>query len=126
MNRPAKSVSITLVFIILNAIFWFVYAFIMALGGIPSTAISSTVKWVMAILALDSSAALVGTAIFLWRHNRFAFYFGLVILATIAILSITDEFGLLDIFSLLISLIPLVLMLRDRAWYLQPQHCPNE
>jgi hypothetical protein len=37
----------------------------------------------------------------------------------IAVLSITDEFGLLDLFCLLISLVPLGLMLKDRAWYLQ-------
>jgi hypothetical protein len=119
MNRPPKSVSITLIFILLNATFWLVYAFIMVFGGIRSFAASSMLKWVMTILAFGSSAALVGTAIFLRRHNRFAFYFGLVLLASIAILSITDEFGLFDLFSLLVSLIPLGLMLKDRAWYLQ-------
>jgi hypothetical protein len=121
MNHPPKSVSTTLIFIILNAAFWLVYAFIMAFGGIRSLAASSVVKWIMTILALGSSVALVGTAFFLGKRNRLAFYFGLVILAIIAILSVTDEFGLLDLFSLLISLIPLGLMLRDRAWYLQSQ-----
>ena len=112
MNRPPKSVSTTLILIILNAAFWLIYAFIMAFGGIPSIAVSGMVKWVMTILAIGSSAALAGIAIFLRKRNRFAFYFGLIILATLAILSITDEFGLLDLFSLLISLIPLGLMLK--------------
>jgi len=43
-------------------------------------------------------------------------------LTIIAVLSITDEFGWLDLFSLLISLIPLGLLLKDRDWYLKPHH----
>jgi hypothetical protein len=119
MNHPPRSVSAALIVIILNAAFWLAYAFIIALGNIHSFAASGIVKWVMATLAVCSSAALAGTAIFLRRHNRFAFYFGLVLLATIAILSVTDELGLLDLLSLLISLIPFGLMIKDRAWYLQ-------
>jgi hypothetical protein len=126
MNRPPKSVFITFSLIIIDAVFWLAYAFIMALGGIRSIAVSSVAKWVMTILALGSSTALLGTTFFLWRRNQFAYYFGLVILVIIAVLSITDEFGLLDLFSLLISLIPLVLMVKDRAWYLPPQLCRKE
>jgi len=44
-----------------------------------------------------------------------------VLLAVIAVLSITDEFGLPDMISLLLSLVPLGLLLKDRAWYLQPR-----
>jgi hypothetical protein len=40
----------------------------------------------------------------------------------IAALSITDEFDLLDLFCLLISLVPLGLMLKDPAWYLQSKN----
>lgn len=73
----------------------------------------------MAILALASSATLIVTAIFLWKRNRYAFDFGLAILSAIGVLYITGEFGLLDLFALLVSLVPVGLMLRDRAWYLQ-------
>jgi hypothetical protein len=38
----------------------------------------------------------------------------------IAILSITDEFGRLDLVLLFTSLIPFMLLLRDRAWYTKP------
>ena len=119
MNRPPSSVFPTLILIILNAAFWIGYVLIMAFGGIRSIAGSNGVKWVMTVLALGSSVALAGTATFLLRRNRFAFYFGLVLLATLSILSITDQFGLLDLFSLFLSLIPLGLMVKDRAWYLQ-------
>lgn len=126
MNRLPKSVSVTLLLIILNAVFWLVDAFVTAFGGIPSGAMSGTIQWVMTVLAFGSFVVLAGSAFFLRRRQRLAFYCGLATLATLALLSITDDFGLLDLFSLLISLIPLVLMLRERAWYLRLQRCLND
>ena len=119
MNRLPASVSATLILIILNAAFWLVFAFIVALGAIPSIPPDGVVKWVMVILALGVSGFLTGIVIFLRRRNRLAFYTGVAILATIVVLSITDEFGLPDLFTLLISLVALGLMLKDRSWYLQ-------
>jgi hypothetical protein len=112
MNRLPTSVSATLILIILNAAFWLVFAFIVALGAIPSITTDSVVKWV------GVSGFLTGIVIFLRRRNRLAFYAGVAILIAIAVLSITDEFGLPDLFTLLISLVALGLMLKDRAWYL--------
>ena len=120
MKNLTKSVSITITLITLNAVFWFIYAVIMFFGDSRSTIMPNAVSWVFSILALGSSVILIGLAIFLKRRKRFAFYLGLPTLAIIAVLSVTDEFGLLDLFSLFISLTPLVLMLKDRDWYLKP------
>ncbi|MCB8968339.1 MAG: hypothetical protein H6660_15765 [Ardenticatenaceae bacterium] len=122
MKDSPKSVSVTTVFIILNAVFWLAYTVITAFGGTYLTTVSAMVKSIIVILAFGSSTILVGIAIFVRRRNRFAFYFGLLMLTIIAVLSITDEFGWLDFFSLLISLIPLVLLLKARNWYLRPRH----
>lgn len=119
MDHRPTTVMAALIMIMINAAFWFIYALIMAFGGISSFSDAGIARWVMAILALASSVALAGIAYFLARRNRLAFFFGVVFLALLAILSITDEFGLLDLLSLLISLVPLGLMLKDRAWYLQ-------
>ncbi|MEJ2748962.1 MAG: hypothetical protein P8183_13810 [Anaerolineae bacterium] len=122
MKDSPKSVSATTAFIILNAVFWLAYTVITAFGNTYLTTVPIMVKSIIVILAFGSSVILIGIAIFIKRRNRFAFYFGLLMLAIIAVLSITDEFGLLDFFSLLISLIPLVLLLKDRNWYLKPHH----
>jgi hypothetical protein len=121
MNHHPKTVIAAIIIIIINALFWFIYALVMVFGGISSFAHAGTAKWVMAILALVTSVALVCTAYLIARRSRPAFIFGIVFLAMIAILSITDEFGILDLFSLLISLVPLGLMIKDRSWYLQPK-----
>ena len=119
MNRPPVSVLVTLILILLNAAFWLGFAILVATGAIGSIPSASVIQWVMAILALVSAVALAGIAFFLRRRNRFAFYFGLALLALIAVLSIADQVGLLDLFTLLVNLVALGLMVRDRGWYLQ-------
>jgi len=119
MNRPPVSVLVTLILILLNAAFWLGFAILVAAGAIGSIPSASVIQWVMAILALVSAVALAGIAFFLRRRNRFAFYFGLALLALIAVLSIADQVGLLDLFTLLVNLVALGLMVRDRGWYLQ-------
>ena len=119
MNRSPKSVRLALIFILLDAGLWLFYAFLMAFGGIRPFAAPTTIRWVLAALALGCSAALAGTAILLRKHNRFAYFGGLVLLEVVAILSITDEIGLADFSLALISFIPIVLMLKDRGWYLR-------
>jgi accessory gene regulator protein AgrB len=120
MDTPPKTVLITLFLILLMAAVWLIFALTAAFGGISAFTVSESLRWVMAAPALGCSIALVITAIFLKKRNRLAFYFGLVMLMMVAVLSITDQIGWLDIFSLLISLVPLVLMLKDRKWYLRP------
>jgi len=125
MNPLPKTVKATLILINLNAIFWFGYAVVSALGAVDSNTGILAAQWLMAGLAFISGAALSGIAFFLRRRSRFAYYFGLFMLALIAVLSVTDQVGWLDIFSLLISIIPLALMLKDQGWYLRSQQSPE-
>jgi hypothetical protein len=117
MNRKPVSVSLTLALILVNAAFWLVYGFVFA---IRPTSLPGGIKWIMVLLAIGSSVILAVVAYLLNQPNRLAYYVGLAFLAVIAVLSITDEFGWLDLVSLLISLIPLGLLLKDRRWYLSP------
>jgi hypothetical protein len=119
MKDLPGSVFTTLILILFNAAFWLFYAGWVAFARIGSFQAASLMKWVMVILALCASAALAGAVAFLRRRSRLAFYAAAALLVLIAVLSITDEFGLLDLFSFLLSLIPLGLLLKDRAWYLQ-------
>lgn len=119
MNRLPVTMLVALFLLALNAGFWLVYALIVALGLIPSFSTFPAFRWIMAGLAFGASGALAGLAFFLSRRNRLAFYAGCVILVVVAVLSITDEFGLPDLFTLLISLAALGLLLKNRAWYLQ-------
>jgi hypothetical protein len=120
MKRPPVSVTVALIFILLNAAVWLVFAILVAFNAVRSIPSTGIFKWIMIIPALGTSGILAGITIFLRRHNRIAFYSGLVMLVIIAVLSIADEFGWIDLLSLTISLVPLVLMIKDRSWYLFP------
>ena len=114
--RPPTSVSVTLALLLLNAAIWLLFALLGAIGWIP---VSGVMRWAMVVLALGSCAVLAGMAFFLWKRSRPAFYLSTASLAAVAVLSIADQFGLPDLFTLLISLAALVLLLKDRAWYLR-------
>jgi lysylphosphatidylglycerol synthetase-like protein (DUF2156 family) len=115
MNRKPVSVSIALVLILVNAAFWLIWGLGFAFR--PSS-MPEGLKWIMVFLAIGSSVILAALAHFLKRRNRLAYYASLAFLAVIAVLSLTDEFGWLDLVSLLISLVPIGLLLKDRRWYL--------
>ena len=119
MKHFPKSITATHIFILLNAAFWFGYAILTIAGNNDPTSASYIGKWVFFALALATAAALVILFFLLRKHIHVFYYFGLFLLALIAVLSVTDQVGWLDIFSLLISAIPFVLMLKDRKWYLR-------
>ncbi|MER2598822.1 MAG: hypothetical protein ABTQ73_04835 [Caldilineales bacterium] len=119
MNSLPRTVTLTLGLILLNAAFWLGFTLFAAAGAIPGIALSDTVKWSMTALALAAAVALIVLVLLLARRVRPAFYLAVVVLTGIALLSITDQFGLLDLLSLLLSLAPLFLLLRHRAWYLR-------
>jgi lysylphosphatidylglycerol synthetase-like protein (DUF2156 family) len=119
MNRFPATVRATLLLLALDAVMWFAFGVAAATGAIASFADMPAFRWVMAGLAWASAAALAGLAILLGRRIRVAFYLAVILLAIIGVLSITDQIGWVDVASLAVSVIPLVLLLKDRAWYLR-------
>jgi hypothetical protein len=120
MNRSPVTVRVALLLLALDALMWFTFGAVAAAGGISSIADLPALRWVMAALAWASAIALAGLAILLSKRIPFAFYLLVILLAVIAVLSITDQIGWVDLASLAISVAPLVLLLKDRAWYLRP------
>jgi predicted membrane channel-forming protein YqfA (hemolysin III family) len=54
----------------------------------------------------------------LWRRIQPAWYVALGFLAVTSILAIFDDFGWTDLLVLVINLVPIILLIKDRAWYL--------
>ena len=104
---------------LLNAAFWLAYAILVAFGWAGSYLAASAMKWVESSSPWAAPRPWRAAWYFLRRRSRPGYYFAGVLLAVIAVLSITDEFGLPDLISLLLSLVPLGLLLKDRKWYLQ-------
>lgn len=117
MSGKSWSVNAAHSLIILNALFWFIFFVISALGLLPGVLSTSPLRWVMAVLSLGTSLVLGILVTFLVRQKKWAYSLALILLGLIGILSITDEVGALDIFTSLISLGAILLLLKDHAWY---------
>jgi hypothetical protein len=111
------TVRAALLFLAFDSLMWLGFGIFAALGGIVSFP-PGPARWVIGGLAVAAAAALAVTALLLRRRIRVAYFFAVLVLAAIAVLSLTDQVGVLDVASLLVSLIPLILLLKDRAWYL--------
>jgi peptidoglycan/LPS O-acetylase OafA/YrhL len=119
MNHRPLSVTLTYGFIILNIIIWFALGIIIAFNLHPAMPDQPLFKGIMATLSFVAAGALLVTFIFLQKHIRAAYYLMLIGLGIASLLTVFDDFGLVDLAALALSLIPFILLIKDRQWYLQ-------
>jgi peptidoglycan/LPS O-acetylase OafA/YrhL len=108
-----------LIFILLNALIWLALGMIIALHAHPAIPDNSIIQGGMAFLSFCAAGILLGLFIFLVRRTRIAWFVALGFLAVTSILTIFDDFGWTDLVVLVINLVPMILLIKDRAWYLQ-------
>jgi hypothetical protein len=116
-HRPL-SVSIALIFILLNAGIWLALGVIIAADVHPALPNVPIIRGIMAFLSLVTAGILLGVFIFLRKPSRIAYFIALGLLAAISFLTIFDQFGLVDLVVIAINLVPIFLLIKDRAWYL--------
>jgi lysylphosphatidylglycerol synthetase-like protein (DUF2156 family) len=114
-------VTITSAFLLFGAVLWAVFGLIIALGAHPALPSSPLYRPFMAFLSLVTAGLLLVLVPLLRRHSRAAWFLTLGMLIVIAFLILTDEFGLADLLFLAMMLVPLILLIKDRAWYLHPK-----
>lgn len=78
----------------------------------------------MAFLAFIIAGILVVLGFLITKQSRIAFFLTSGLLLITALLSIFDDFGLADLAFLILNLVPLVLLFKDRGWYLQTKSHP--
>jgi hypothetical protein len=74
----------------------------------------------MAASAFLAVSILVAVARLLKRRSRFGYLLTVALLAVMILASLFDDFGLADLLFVLVTLLPLALLLKDRAWYVRP------
>jgi len=119
MTQSPFSVSAALFFLLLNALVWLGFTILVAANAHPALPDSRTVQWIMAALAFGSACALGVLIVLLWKRIRIAYSLTLGLLALLAVLTITDEVGWADLIYLAVVVTPLVLLIKDRSWYLR-------
>jgi len=117
-NRPL-TVNVNYAFILLNILIWLVLGVIIAFDAHPALPDIPVMKGIMAGLSLTIACILLVLFIYLYKSNKTAYYLMLAFFAVSSILTILDDVGLSDLVVLLINIIPIALLLKDRVWYLR-------
>jgi hypothetical protein len=119
MKTPI-SVAATRLLIAALALLWLAFGVIVIVGAHPSYREAGLLRWSMAAGALVAAACLAVLAGRLGPHRPLTFWLAVAFLATITAAGLLDDLGLADFVFLLVTVVPLVLLIRDRKWYLTP------
>jgi hypothetical protein len=120
VNRPPSSVRITRILILIDIALWAGFGALTAANLHPSYQGNTVLRWGVVAFSAAVAGGLSVMLLGLMRHSRLA-YAGLVGgLALMAVATVFDDFGFADLVFVTAVLIPLILLLRDRSWYLQP------
>jgi len=122
--KHSLSVSILIVFIYINSLVWLAFGLIIVFDAHPSLPDLPLIKIGMAFLAFIIAGILVVLGFLITKQSRIAFFLTSGLLLITALLSIFDDFGLADLAFLILNLVPLVLLFKDRGWYLQTKSHP--
>ena len=118
MNKRPFSVRVVFVLIALDALLWLALGLIIAVDAHPALPVQANIKTMMAILSLVAAVVLLGLSMFLAKRSRVAYYLTLAFLLVASLLIILDEVGWIDLVVLAIQIIPIILLLKERTWYL--------
>ena len=110
---------LTRILIILNALIWLGFAIITALDLHPALPEGNLFRWIISSLALGVSLVLTGLLFLISRGSKIAYYLLLGALLLVAILTIMDDFGIVDLIVLTVNLSAIILLYIDRKAYLQ-------
>ncbi|MBW6473516.1 MAG: hypothetical protein K0B14_10355 [Anaerolineaceae bacterium] len=114
-----KSVLIIRGFVLLNAMIWLAFAVIVVTGNHPALPDSEPYQWSLAISAFVSAVFLLLLNFLLKTSTKIAFILTIAFLILIALLTIMDDLGWIDFLVLVVTLIPVVILIKERNWFLR-------
>jgi lysylphosphatidylglycerol synthetase-like protein (DUF2156 family) len=116
--KQSFSVRLTLALILINAVTWLAFGGILAADAHPALSVPLLVKVIMAFLSFTVAAVLVSLFVFLGRQSRVAYLLTLLLFILTILITFFDDIGWADIFFLLLNIVPFLLLIKDRRWYL--------
>lgn len=112
------TVKITLALVLITAAFWFLFSLTVVLGGHVSYNQLGVYRWLMAGLTFLVSLFLLALRHFLRRQFKPAWIVGVLTLTAMLLAGFMDELGWMDYIFIVLTLVPLALLIKDRQWYL--------
>ena len=121
MKNIPTIIKIALGFILLGALIWLVIGVLIAARLHPGMSSSDPlIHWGMAAASFAAFVVLVALAWLLAKRRRLAYFITLVALAVVMLLTVFDQIGWADLVALVMYLVPFVLLLIGRRWFLHP------
>ena len=115
-NHPG-TVKISLGLLAINSLLWLGFAMITAFGLVDQH-IPVWLRLTMAGLSFFLAVGLGILFYLLLKKVRIAYWISLAVVGAISAVSLMDELGVLDISFFLFNLVLLVLLIKDKKWYL--------
>ena len=125
-GQKPLSVTVTWVLVVVNSLLWLGFGVIIAADLHPSLPLPPELNAVFAALCIGIAVFLLAAAFFLHKHSKIAYYLLLIFFALTSIVTVFDDFGLSDLIFVVINLIPLLLLIKDRGWYMQAKPFDKE
>ncbi len=119
MTTSPSSTKATRFILLFLALFWLAFGITVAVNADPSYRDATLLKWTMATLGCVTAVILAVLASQLRRRSRLSYWLTVTFLISMILVGLFDELGLADMVYLVLTLIPLGLLLRDRNWYLR-------
>ena len=107
--------------ILLDGVLWLAFASIIAAGVHPSYPRGSDFLWPMAAGGLLGAIVMLGIARLLRNPSRLAYWASVAVLAGMLLAGLFDQVGLADVAFMSLTLVPLALLVKERAWYLRSE-----
>jgi hypothetical protein len=101
----------------LNAAIWILFGVWSLLRVASSNPSHTFIPWLVAILMFGNAGAMLGSGIGLKNRQKRFYYLAVVVLAVNIILTVTDQFGILDLITLMIDVVLLGFVLGTRKSY---------
>jgi len=119
-DRPA-SIRTARVLICLDSLLFLALGAVAAAGAHPSYPLGSATSRLIAVSSFVVACLLAAFAWLLGRQSRQAFVGAVGLLSVMILASVFDEFGLADLAFAAAMGLPLLLLVRARAWYLRSE-----
>lgn len=119
MTKTPVTVSVARYLILADVLVWLVFAAVVASGRHPAIPPGPLIRWGYAGLGLVTCLALFGGYAWLSRGGGLVYYPMVSLLGLISVGTLLDQVGVVDLLVLAVNLAALLLLIKDRDFYLQ-------
>ncbi len=120
MKIIPNTVKITLVLLGIVAVIWIVFGIAVVARLHPAFPVEPFFRWGIGSIAILAGLVMARLAVLLWKRKKFAWWLVLIGMSLFAMATFLDQIGWVDLLVLAITVVPIVLLIRDRQWFLQP------